>query len=43
MTHIVALFSRDFMKLIGIAFLLASPVAWMVMAAARKLRPRIYV
>jgi len=31
MTHMVALFSRDFMKLIGIAFFLASPVAWVVM------------
>ncbi|MBE7178001.1 MAG: ABC transporter permease, partial [Mucilaginibacter polytrichastri] len=29
---IVGLLSRDFLKLVGIAFLIASPVAWLVMS-----------
>jgi putative ABC transport system permease protein len=31
MSHMITLFSKDFIKLVLIAFLLASPVAWMVM------------
>jgi len=31
-THLVALLSKDFLKLIGIAFVVAAPVAYLVMA-----------